>query len=299
MRGWLAVWLGMVWLALQPGMAAPMVFTYRAAESAQDVRNQYDIALLQLSLEKTRASYGDFQLQPSPPMNTQRAQQELEKGTYTNFIIKQSYNPVAELRGVLRGRYEVDLGVVGYRVCFTRQGLLPALAAVTTSTQLNPYLFGLGNGWMDVEILRHNGLRVMEVGSYESLFPMAARGRFDLFCRGINEVVDEEPLARKQAGLVLEPTLMLYYDLPRFFYAHARDREALARVEAGIRLAAADGSLQALWQRYYLPSVQRVQPQQRRLLRLSNPDVADLQWDPQQLLFDPLSGSFQMRHRDP
>ena len=293
--GWrwgLLLWL-LPWLAV--ATPAPTLFTFRAAETKGDLRNRYDMALLRLALEKTRSGYGDYQLQPSPPMNTQRAEQELEKGTYPNFIIKQSYNPRYEQRGALRGRYDVDLGVVGYRVCFTRQGLLPALATVTSAAQLKPYLFGLGTGWMDVPILKHHGFKVLEVGSYKSLFPMAARGRFDLFCRGINEVADEQAEAARQPGLVLEPTLMIYYDLPRFFYANARDKAALARVDAGIQLAAADGSLQALWQQYYLPSIQQVQPQRRHLLRLSNPLVEALQWDPKQLVFDPLSGSFQPR----
>lgn len=228
-------------------------------------------------------------------MNTTRAAQELEKGTYPNFILKLSYSPVHEEHGLIRGAYDIDLGVIGYRVCFTRQGRLAQLAGVATPQQLSPYQFGVGTGWQDSQILQHNGFKVLEVGSYKSLFPMLARGRFDLFCRGINEVADERAEAARHPALVLEPRLMLYYDLPRFFYANARDKAALARVDIGVRRAAADGSLQALWQQFYLPSIQLVQPQQRHVLRLDNPDVAGLGWDPQQWVYEPLSNSFQLR----
>ena len=61
-------------------------------------------------------------------MNTSRAMQELVKGSYPNFIIKMSYSPEYEHSGALRGSYELDLGVTGYRVCFTRKALLPELA---------------------------------------------------------------------------------------------------------------------------------------------------------------------------
>jgi hypothetical protein len=294
MRGWRWAWLGVLLLMVQPVMAAPTVFTYRAAESALDVRNQYAVALLRLALEETRHAYGDFQLQASPPMNTTRSMQELEKGSYPNFIVKQSYNPEFERRGMLRGSYDVDLGVIGYRVCFTRQALLPELARLTSLEGWKQYVYGQGSGWMDVEILKYNGFQVIEVPLYKNLFPMAARGRFDLFCRGINEVSAEWSEAQQQ-GLVLEPNVMLYYDLPRFFYANSRDAKGLERVEEGIRLAAADGSLLPLWKQYYLPSLAGIHTEKRRLFRLVNPVVGSLKWADKQLVFDPLSGTFHDR----
>ena len=127
------------------------------------------------------------------------------------------------------------------------------------------------------------------------IFPMVAKGRFDLFCRGINEVIDEWPEASQQPELVLEPAMMLYYDLPRFFYANSRDAKGLARVEEGLQLAAADGSLLALWKQYYLPSVEYVQPQKRQLFRLKNPDVNKIKWAPRQWVYDPISGAFHYR----
>lgn len=206
-----------------------------------------------------------------------------------------SYNPDYEQLGMLRGGYEVDLGVTGYRVCFTRKTLLPELAQLGTLEKWKHYLYGLGVGWQDVEILRHNGFRVMEVALYKSLFPMVAKGRFDLFCHGINEVRDEWPEARQQPEIVLEPAMLLYYDLPRFFYANPRDTKGMQRVDAGLRIAAADGSLLTLWKQHYLPSVEYVQPQKRRLFRLVNPMVSQLKWADKQLVFDPLSGSFNFR----
>jgi len=294
-RVWWGIGLGIWWGGVLGAQAAPPLFTYRAAESPQDVRNQYDLALLRLALDKTREQYGDYRLQASPPMNTIRAEQELEQGSFPNFIIKQSYNPEYERRGMRRGQYEVDLGVVGYRVCYTRASLLPALAKHHSLADWQGDLYGQGSGWMDVPILQHNGFRVLAVAQYRNLFPMVARGRFDLFCRGINEIRDEWPEASAQPGLVLEPGMMLYYDLPRFFYAHPRDAEGLARVDAGLQQAAADGSLMALWRHYYLPSVRFVKPQQRQLFRLDNPMLAGMVWAPDQLLFDPLRERFLLR----
>lgn len=295
MRRWCGA--AVLLLMVEPGMAATTLFTYRSAESALDTRNHYDMALLKLALEKTRARYGDYQLEASPPMNTNRAMQELVKGTYPNFIIKMSYSQDYEHSGALRGSYELDLGVIGYRVCFTRKALLPELARNKSLAQWQRYLYGLGTGWQDVAILRHNGFKVMEVVTYKNLFPMVAKGRFDLFCRGINEVSEEWPEAKQQPEMALEPGMMLYYDLPRFFYANPKDAKGLARVEEGVRLAAADGSLLSLWKEHYLPSVQYVKPQQRQLFHLTNPVVSQLKWADKQLVFDPMSGTFHTRRQ--
>ena len=43
----------------------------------------------------------------------------------------------------------------------------------------------------------------------KSLFPMVAKGRFDLFCRGINEVRDEWSEAKLHSGMALEPAMSL------------------------------------------------------------------------------------------
>lgn len=289
--------LALLGLLVGPSVAAPTLFTYSAAETELDTRNHYDMALLRLALEKTRAKYGDYRLEPSPPMNTGRALQELKKGSYVNFIAKQSYSPEYEQQGMLRGSYELDLGVTGYRVCFTRKGLLPELAQLSRLAEWKHYLYGLGTGWQDVNILKYNGFEVMEVAVYKSLFPMVAKGRFDLFCRGINEVIDEWPEARQQLEMVLEPGMILYYDLPRFFYANSRDAKGLQRVDEGVRLAAADGSLLALWKKYYLQSVEYVQPQKRRLFHLDNPMVSQLKWADKQWVFDPISGTFNYRNQ--
>lgn len=278
-----------------PVMAAVTTFIYRSAETANDTRNGYDMALLRLALEKTRGEFGEFELVPSPVMNTTRVLKAVQQGTYPNFIIKMSYSPAYEQQGLARGDYELDLGLVGYRVCYTRRGRLPALANRTTQDDWQQLSYGQGSGWMDVDILRANGFPVTEVPAYKSLFPMTAMGRFDLFCRGINEVPDELAEVRRYPDIVLEPHMMLYYDLPRFFYANRRDSAGLARVEKGIRLAAADGSLQQLWLHFNQPGIRYVHPEQRILFRLKNPLLHGLRWAPDQLFYNLQSGQFEQR----
>lgn len=298
MRG---VRLLLIWItvglfgSICPVSAAVTTFVYRSAETLHDTRNGYDMALLRLALEKTRDVYGEFELLPSPVMNTTRVLKALQQGTYPNFIIKMSYSPEYEHQGLLRGGYELDLGIVGYRVCYTRRALLPQLASRTTLAAWQLLSYGQGTGWMDVDILRANEFLVAEVPNYKNLFPMTAMGRFDLFCRGINEIPDELAEIKRYPEIVLEPMMMLYYDLPRFFYANPRDSAGLERVEKGIRLAAADGSLQQLWLHFNQPGIDYVHPAQRQLFRLKNPLLKDLHWAPDQLIYNLPTGRFEPR----
>ncbi|MCD8547996.1 MAG: hypothetical protein LRY38_06140 [Aeromonadaceae bacterium] len=277
---------------LAPACQAVTLFTYRPGETASDVRTAFTTALLELALEKTRPQYGDFQLVSAPAMNTARALAELKKGSQPNFMLKMSYDPKLEASGLLRSKLDVDLDIIGYRACFTRTSLLPSLAQVHNLTQLQQFSHGQGSGWVDSQILAANGFKVVTVGQYESLFRMVATGRFDLFCRGINELQGEWQAHRQLAGLAVEPSLLLYYPLPRFFYANPRDAAGLQRVEEGVRLALADGSLQHLWLSHYGPSVTFAQPAQRRLFRLHNPLLPPDLLPAEQPRFDPLLGDF-------
>ena len=277
---------------LVPACQAVTLFTYRPGETAADVRTAYTTALLELALEKTRAQYGDFQLVAAPAMNTARALAELKKGSHPNFMLKMSYNPELEAAGMLRGKLDVDLDIIGYRACFTRTSLLPSLAQVQNLAQLKQFSHGQGSGWVDTQILEANGFNVVSVGQYESLFRMVASGRFDLFCRGINELAGEWRAYRQLPGLAVEPSLLLYYPLPRFFYANPRDADGLKRVEEGVRIALADGSLQRLWLHYFGPSVTFAKPAQRRLFRLHNPLLPPGLLPAEQPRFDPILGDF-------
>jgi hypothetical protein len=60
---------------------------------------------------------------------------------------------------------------------------------VQSLEQLKKYTIGQGIGWQDAKILQHNGLNVVDVDAYESLFKMVAAGRIDLFCTGANQLM--------------------------------------------------------------------------------------------------------------
>lgn len=271
------------------GQTKTLTITYRPGESASDTRYDYDTRALYLALEKTTAKYGPYRLVASPAMTFSRAIASVSHNEYENFFIKLSYEDRYLAMDMRYARFPVDLGIVGYRVCFSNPDSQARLAKVSTLDELRKLSHGQGRDWADVQILRHNGFRVIEAGSYESLFQMVANKRFDLFCRGTNEILSEFKAHKQLQGLQVDDSITIAYPLPRFFYTHAANRQAAERIEEGLVLAYRDGSLQEAWRQNYQASIDFVQLGRRKVFRLDNPLLKQIDFDYQQYFYDPFA----------
>lgn len=286
---------GLSAVMVSPVSAEEMVVSYRGPESSRDPRYEYMLAILRLALDITRDEYGDYRLQAEPPMNTARSIQALRKNKSPNLILELSYEDRymhSELDFV---PFPIDLGVVGYRICFVAPKTLARGPMPTTLSDLRKLTIGQGIGWADSAILRHNGFNVIESGQYENLFRMVSANRFDLFCRGINEIFPEYAAHHDLPGLKMDQQILLYYPLPRFFFLHRDNQRLKARVMKGLQRGYASGQLQALWQHAYLEGVKAANAANRQLFILDNPVISTLhvpwqvyQFDVQHLRFAPV-----------
>ncbi len=266
-----------------------MVFTFRSSESDHDNRYDYDNALLKLALDSTLETDGPYKLVASPVMNFIRAQKAVQNDNYPNFFIKLSYEEAHELEGMAFVPFPIDRGIVGYRVCFVSSESKEKLHNIENLGQLKKLLHGQGKGWSDTAILRHNGFQVKEVAKYESLFEMVSRGRFDLFCRGTNELLSEIENHKHIDGLEYDTSMALVYPLPRFLYTSKKNVKALDRVRRGIMIAYNNGSLQKIWREEYQRNIDFVDLKNRKIFRIENPLVETLDFNYQQFFYDPIN----------
>lgn len=276
-------------IGLNEVVNAQMTVTYRAPESASDERYLYEYELLQLVLERTKNSHGDYVLEASAPMNFNRAYQELRAGNIENFIIKDSardsymeefeYLPIPVARGIF-----------GYRIFFTNPQVADQLKGVQTLEDLQQFSIGQGSGWVDVDILRSNGFQVDEVGNFDSLFRMVGANRFNLFSRGTNEILSEYNSYSSQVqNLVLDESVVLYYPVPRFLFTSPGNTEVLERIEAGLEIIFNDGSFIELWESHFQESLDFVNLQDRIIFSVDNPTIQTLDMSElEQYIFNPL-----------
>lgn len=271
-------WLALLLAALPASGSEPLTVTFRAPESSNDQRLDYETELLRLALEKTRGDFGPYQLQPGAAMNLPRAISMARQREVENLFFKTSYSTELN-RDFAHPPYPVDRGVMGYRICFVHSDRAEAVSRASSLEELRQFTIGQGRGWLDVDILRHNGFTVVESDNYANLFPMLAAGRIDLFCRGMTEVEPEWRTHRHLQGLSLDQSFALYYPLPRFFWTHRDNRDALERITRGLERALADGSAEALWQRHHGRYLDFVQLGKRRLFTLENPSLEGIEDD--------------------
>lgn len=278
--------------------SATLVVHYRAAESDKDRRQIYNYRLLALALKKTRSDYGDFELRPVPTMNIARMIHALKNNSHEHFVTEISYQDSFANSTIDYVPFPIDLGVVGYRICFISPRLARRPTLPTDLDILRHYSMGQGIGWADVAILRHNGFYVEEVSNYENMFRMVAANRFDLLCRGINELFAEYEAHKEIPRLSYDRSVAFYYPLPRFFFVHYKDQPLKKRIEVGLLRAYADGSMQRLWQEEYQSSIDAADLAHRHLFKLENPVIKTLNLDYQRYLYDPVNKRFATQGND-
>jgi ABC-type amino acid transport substrate-binding protein len=270
---------------------ADFIVSHREPAGDTDKRDQYTIALIRLALEKTKATYGAYEMRPIPTSYYKlRARLAASNNQYPNILLEESYDDDFASKSKLDFiPFPIDLGILGYRVCFVSPQRRAEIAQAISVEELKKYRLGQGIGWQDAKILKHNGFNVIEVEAYESLFKMVAAGRIDLFCTGANQASSELQAHQKLTQLGLDNSFALVYKLPRFFFLHPDNHLLKRRITAGLKLAYNDGSMQRLWQENFGPGLSLVHLQTRTIFSLANPFITRLDPGYEQYLFSPLS----------
>ncbi|RYZ85727.1 MAG: hypothetical protein EOO68_29835 [Moraxellaceae bacterium] len=264
----------------EAGTAVPMVFTHRVPDAYNSGTASYEASVLKLALDKTIDEYGPYEFRVAPAMNITRSIQGMKSDSFPNLIVtlgyKDSYSADGDIAYI---RFPIDLGILGYRTCFAPKSMLGKISKINTLDELRKLSIGQGRGWVDSAILKANGFNVVEAEPYSILFKMTAAHRFDLFCRGANEVKEEYDHWQDLDGFGYDRHLLIYYPMPIFFYTNTANTQAIARVTKGLHKAYADGSLMALWFERHKDSVNFANLGKRKVFRLENPMAKSVDFD--------------------
>ena len=258
---------------------AEMVFSYRPRPVPEGQERDFEEALMRLALDHTVAAEGPYRMEAAPDrVTTPRIVQDLRRRAYPGQIVVQTAT-AALMQDLLYIPFPTDSGITGLRLALSTGVVADMTTEVRTVADLSRFSSVQGLGWPDVGILRDHGLPVEEISSRESMALMVARGRADLYWRGINEVSRDIAKAAETnaTGLTVAPGVALFYPLPKFFFAHPADAAHLRRLERGLTAAWADGSFHALWRRYFAAAVSAVAFEGRTVFVLSNPDAGPVQ----------------------
>ncbi len=241
----------------------------------------YIASLVREALISTEKSHGEFVLSTLPPVSTKKrasmiyTKPNMKRLAFTTEVKELTANGDVRVLPV-----PLMKGIVGYRVCFSTPELSNTLNTITTVAPLREYTFGVGKNWLDKLILDFNELKNIEVG-YEfmvdeqinSLYEMTARGRVDILCRGVNEVLREFDRHPAIFSLVLNQSFALYYDLPFFLFMHKDNTALYERLMKGFNTIQENGVFDRIWEKEFKKSVDFVNLNKRLVINLKREDV--------------------------
>lgn len=223
-------------------------------EKSSIAHGQYFSKLLELALQKTQATDGDFELKHATDAYTsKRLLAELIRGENATNIIWTSTSKAREQQ-LLPIKISIVRGLNSYRVFLIRKADQEKFHGIHSLTDLRKLQAGQGAQWPDSEVMVSNDLPLVTAAQSDLLFDMLASKRFDYFPRGLYEVWSEQEL-NADKGLIIEDSLMLHYPAPIYFFVNKKDTLLADRIERGLRIAMEDGSFESLF--FSIPSFKR------------------------------------------
>ncbi len=270
-------------MAVIGAQSAAMTIVYPAKESSSDRRPRYPVQVLELALER---SLQRFDLTPSGvSMQQERSLRALEGGLIDVAWSVATAERTRRLRCI---PIPIDRGLIGWRVLLVRGGDAARFAEVKSLADLSLFRAGMGHDWPDLAVLKAAGIPVVTATSYESLFQMLSRGRFDAFPRALSEV-EGELLAHQDLGLEIEPRLLLHYPAGLYFFVNRDNHQLATDIEQGLRLAINDGSLNAAFAAEFETGLSKLALPSRRVLTIEHDALAtEMPADlPEQWWFNP------------
>lgn len=232
-------------------------------------------ALLRLALAKT-PEYGDFDIVRSIEMGQGRVLREMAQSRSDLVQVANVASNQERESALLAVPIPIDGGLLGFRVCVVMPHALPLFKGVTTLDDIRDRGIRIGQGvhWPDADILRVNDVPVVTHTRYEILFAMLRNNRFDCFARGVSEVMFDLEI-EDDPDLVIEPTLLLAYPMPSYFFTAPDDYLTAHRIQLGMERAIVDGSFGQFLSEYYGEPLKELELERRQVIVLKNPFLSE------------------------
>jgi len=234
-----------------------------------DHRYIYRTELLNLALSYSQTEKSSIQLVPRPDIPTARA-----VNLMSNYKIRGVLSlatSVEQEEELLAIKIPIMAGILGMRVFLIHQDLQSEFSKVTNYSQFKKYVAGFGEHWGDLSILEDNGLSVMPVAKYESLFNMLEAKRFDFFPRGVNEVLIEYTKKKEVLpNLAVEQNLAIYYPYPVYYFVNKHDYDLAGRIQYGLGQALKDGKFKRLFLLHHKDLMNQLKFSDRRIFNFQN-----------------------------
>ena len=265
------LWYSLPGYGLESSYKSPMVVRYHKTESLADL-NTFHFELVDAALEITRPEFGDYIIEPYGLAPTAKRQAILlSEGTLLNLQWASPGTPISQA-DVVQIPFDFLQSILGYRICLINSKTRVNLADAAPPGDLKKIRIGQGYDWTDVEVYRHNQIPIFVYPGLENLIPALGLNRIDCLALGANEVQFKyEDLKKKYPFLKVDPSLILYYHFPIYFYVSKKHPELAQRMTIGLDKLQKSGAYAALFNKHYAQYLAPLNLQNRKIICLVNP----------------------------
>jgi hypothetical protein len=254
----------------RPAAAAGLLRVRHELPLEDDGSMSYSLAVLNLLLGKTEASHGPYQLETMPPRdNLTQSRQMLDLRIGTLDVMATMTSKAREADGIPVHTC-MRRGLNGLRLPIALASRRRELEAVRDVEVARRLRIGQVAHWPDAAVLKSNGWNMLPIPRLRVFEGMLQRERFDLFALAADEAYG---IVNALPGLVvLSDWLIAYPSTYSFIVNHARP-ELAERLRQGWRIVQADGSFEALHEKFNGAELAQARLASRHWFHLSNPDL--------------------------
>lgn len=242
--------------------------------SVKDIRTQYNFDILHKAMEVTEPEFGEYELNVvSRGIPAIRLRQMITKGDVINLAMVVS-TPEWEAAATPI-RIPLRLGILNYRLLLINKNKVNSFADVNSIEQLKKKSVGLRRHWATWQTMTKLGYNVVNAYSYEAIFAMLDRDRFDYIPRGIHEIYDEIDMRKNElTNLMVEPHLALHIPAPFYVFISPNEPRLIKRFELGLNRLAKQGYLKEMLNKHYAGFLKKADLKNRLILEVGNPDLS-------------------------
>lgn len=258
-------------LSLQVQAQNPLKVHYLPPVDEINLIKKYNLAILQLALEKTKDSHGDYEIIQEQEANfTQQDALKFLKERKELYVVPTMTDAVRE-RIFIPVRVPLYKGLFGIRMMMVSEKEKFRLTQLTP-VQLKHENFVQGAEWPDTKILKANGINVVEYSKKTDMVQSLKEGKATLYPRSIVEIWDELTILKNENLAALESVYLYYPTAMYYFIQRSVEGKLLAeRLEIGLQRAIEDGSFDKKFKELLGPILKKSGLDEKQIIRLENP----------------------------
>ncbi|WP_413700277.1 hypothetical protein ACLKMH_24140 [Psychromonas sp. KJ10-10] len=237
-------------------------------------RQAYELALLELLLANTN-------LRNSKVSNdlTDHPKAEDEGNVFehqTDILVTVAGNKKFHHKPLISLKTPICKGLLGQRVLIIRKQDQTQFTTMTTN-ELKQKIAGIPATWVDADLFRLNGFKVLEEGSLAHMFQQLKDKKCDYVSLGVNEaqsLLNEYNNGFDNSGdLSIEDSLLISYPLPLVFYVHPERQDLAEQLKLALQDLQVNADWENLFELHYGQFIRSLNVKNRRQISLKNPNI--------------------------